>query len=63
MKFELNEDQVKKLGEWQEAVNVVFGEYGTYEFRFKNCSGIGTSVAVYSSLTDEPLDLTDVDKW
>lgn len=62
MKFELDEKQVEKLKEWQEAIKKVFGSYGEYEFIFKP-TGIGDVVKVYSCLSKATLDLTDVDKW
>lgn len=62
MKFELDEEQMKKLKEWQEAIKNVFGEYGEYEFTFKP-TGIGDCVKVYSFLAKTTLDLTDVEKW
>ena len=60
--FTLNEDQVKKLEEWQEHIKAIYGKYGDYEYRFSS-SGIGQIVEVYSGLADVTLDLTDVDKW
>jgi hypothetical protein len=60
--FTLDEDQVKKLEEWQEHIRAIYGEYGRYEYRFSS-SGIGQMVQVYSQLTKTTIDLTDVDKW
>jgi len=60
--FTLDEDQVKKLEEWQEHIRAIYGEYGHYEYRFSS-SGIGQMVEVYSQLTKTTIDLTDVDKW
>ena len=60
--FTLDEDQVKKLEEWQEHIKAIYGQYGDYEYRFSS-NGIGQSVKVYSELANTTLDLTDVDKW
>jgi hypothetical protein len=60
--FELNENQVKKLEEWQEHIKAIFGRYGDYEYRFSS-NGIGQIVTVYSILADVELDLTDIDSW
>ena len=60
--FTLNEDQVKKLEEWQEHIKAIFGRYGDYEYTFSS-KGIGQIVSVYSLLADVELDLTDVDSW
>mgnify|MGYP003475405952 CR=1 FL=1 len=62
MKFELDEDQIKKLNIWKEAIKVVFGEYGNFEYTFSP-TGIGDVVTVYSELAKQELDLTDVDRW
>ena len=60
--FTLDENQVKKLEEWQGHIKAIYGSYGNYEYRFSN-NGIGQSVSVYSELADIELDLTDVDSW
>jgi hypothetical protein len=60
--FTLDEDQVKKLEEWQDHIKAIYGKYGDYEYRFTS-NGIGQIVEVYSGLADVTLDLTDVDKW
>ena len=60
--FTLNEDQVKKLEEWQSHIKAIYGSYGNYEYTFSS-SGIGQIVVVYSELADTELDLTDVDSW
>ena len=62
MKFELYDDQLVKLKEWQEAIKVVFGEYGRFTYKFTP-NGIGVEVEVYSELADVSLDLTEIDKW
>ena len=60
--FTLDEDQVKKLEEWQSHIKAIYGQYGDYEYRFSS-NGIGQIVTVYSELADIELELTDVDKW
>lgn len=60
--FTLDDDQVKKLEEWQEHIKAIYGKYGNYEYRFTS-DGIGQIIEVYSELADTTLDLTDVDKW
>lgn len=62
MKFELNEDQVKRLKVWQEAIKVVHGEYGHYDYIFSP-TGICNTVTVWSHLANAGLDLSDVEKW
>lgn len=60
--FTLDENQVKKLEEWQSHIKAIYGSYGNYEYTFSS-SGIGQNVVVYSELADTELDLTDVDSW
>ena len=60
--FTIDEEQVKKLEEWQSHITAIYGSYGGYEYRFSS-NGIGPIVTVYSELADIELDLTDVDSW
>jgi hypothetical protein len=62
MQFNLDEEQVAKLKEWQEKIKEIFGEYGHYDFIFTPY-GMGTGVKVRSHLTKTEFDLTDVEKW
>ena len=62
MRFELNEDQVTRLKVWQEAIKLVHGAYGRYEYLFSP-NEIGTTVTVYSYLANAELDLSDVENW
>jgi hypothetical protein len=62
MQFNIDEEQVAKLKEWQEKIKEIFGEYGHYDFIFTPY-GMGTGIKVRSHLTKTELDLTDVDKW
>lgn len=63
IRFELTETQEAELKEWKEAIKKVYGNYGTYEFRFSHASGIGLSVVVYSDLAQTELDLTEIETW
>ena len=49
--FTLDENQVKKLEEWQGHIKAIYGSYGNYEYTFSS-SGIGQNVVVYSELAD-----------
>lgn len=60
--FTLDENQVKKLEEWQSHIKAIYGIYGNYEYKFSS-NGIGQNVVVYSELADTELDLTDVNSW
>jgi hypothetical protein len=60
--FTLDEDQVKKLEEWQSHIKAIYGSYGNYEYTFSS-NGLGQIVTVHSELADIELDLTDVDSW
>jgi len=62
MKFELDADQVKRLQVWKEAIKMIYGEYGHYDYIFSP-TGIGNIVTVHSHLANTELDLSDVDKW
>lgn len=62
MKFELDDDQMVKLREWQEKIKELFGEYGSYDYIFTP-TGIGVGLTVRSHLTNTYLELTDVSKW
>jgi len=62
MKFELDEDQIKKLQKWQAEIKKRHGMYGMYDYKFSP-NGIGEGVEVYSHLAKKTLDLTDVSKW
>lgn len=62
MKFEMSKTQIKKLEDWQEAINKVYGRTGNFEFTFKP-NGIGYSITVYSELANFELDLTEIENW
>ena len=61
--FKINDKQLSKLNKWKEGIKEVFGEYGTYEYKFIEDSGIGTGIKVWSSLAKKDLNLTDVSTW
>ena len=62
MKFELTARQEKELNEWQEKIKDLYGEYGTYTFKFTPI-GIGNGVVVYSHLTKLELDISHQEDW
>jgi len=57
MTFTINEKQMIKLIDWKEAINKVFGEYGTYEYRFTENKEGGFTVTVYNNLAKISLEL------
>jgi len=62
MIFELTARQEKELKEWQEKIKDLYGEYGTYTFKFTP-TGIGNGVVVYSHLTKLELDISHHEDW
>ena len=62
MIFELTARQEKELKEWQEKIKDLYGEYGTYTFKFTP-TGIGNGVVVYSHLTKLELDISHTEDW
>ena len=62
MIFELTARQEKELKEWQEKIKDLYGEYGTYTFKFTP-TGIGNGVVVYSHLTQLELDISHTEDW
>ena len=63
MKFELSETQIEKLKEYQSAIFVIFGEYGSYTYKFKP-TGIGEIVTVECDLVpNKEFDLTETEHW
>ncbi len=62
MIFELTARQEKELKEWQEKIKDLYGEYGTYTFKFTP-TGIGNGVVVYSHLTKLELDISHQEDW
>ena len=62
MTFSLDEDEEKKLKEWQEKIKDLYGEYGSYTFSFTP-TGIGNVIKVKSHLTGLELDITNLENW
>ena len=61
-KFEITEKQETEIKEWQEAINLIFGEYGSFDFIFTP-NGIGEGLRVYSHVAKVEKDFTDIDSW
>jgi hypothetical protein len=61
-KFEINEKQEAQIKEWQDAVNKVYEEYGSFDFTFSP-NGIGVGLKVYSHVAKVEKDFTDMDSW
>ena len=62
IQFSLSVDQLKKLTKWKEAIRTVYGEYGSFTYKFTP-NGIGDGVEVYSDLAKISTDLTEYDKF
>jgi hypothetical protein len=58
MIFEMTETQKEKLLKWQEAIEVVYGTQGQFEYIFTPM-GNDYSIRVYSDIADFELDLTE----
>ena len=60
MKFELDENQVKKFNDWSSKHEKIYlgAIGGRYEFRFIDTT-LGMFVGVYDSVTHEILDLSE----
>lgn len=62
MKFEITEEQESKLKTWQTKIKKKHGKYGLFTYKFTPY-GMGEGVTVFSELTGEEVDLTEIDKW
>ena len=62
MEFKLDEEQEKKVKEWQDKIKELYGLYGQYDYIFTHF-GVGTGVKVFSHMTKTELDLSEVEKW
>jgi hypothetical protein len=64
IKFELSEEQVSELKRWQDAIFIIYKDYGSYTFIF-HPTGIGEVITVECDImgNKHTLDLTDVDSW
>jgi hypothetical protein len=58
MIFEMTQTQKDRLQKWQDAIEVVYGSKGQYDYTFTPMEG-GYSIRVYSELADFELDLTE----
>lgn len=63
MKFELNEEEVKKFEKHKESIIDLFGEVGDTTFSFSNGSGIGQTVHVTFEKHNITMNLTDYGSW
>jgi hypothetical protein len=62
MIFEMSEQQKRKLTEWQDAIEKVYGQKGNYEYTFRP-NGIDYTITVYSDLANFELDLTEIENF
>ncbi len=60
--FKLDANQIQRLENWQKEIKEKYKKFGNYTYSFTP-TGIGDAVRVKSDLTDEVLDLSDVEKW
>jgi hypothetical protein len=60
--FKLSNKEQKDIDEWKEHIKAVYGDYGSYEYRFVP-TAIGTSVYVKSKLAGIEKEFTDLDSW
>ena len=60
--FKISEKQAIEIKEWQDAINKVYGEYGSFDFTFTP-NGIGVGLKVYSHIAEVEKDFTDIDSW
>jgi len=58
MIFEMSEQQKRKLSEWQDSIEKVYGQKGSFEYTFIP-NGNDYTITVYSDLSDFELDLTE----
>jgi hypothetical protein len=64
IKFELSEEQVSELKRWQEAIFLIYKDYGSYTYMFYP-TGIGEVITVECNImgNKHTLDLTKVENW
>jgi hypothetical protein len=60
--FTIGEQENKNIEEWKELIKNLYGEYGTYTYKFTP-TGIGNNIQVYSHLAKIEKDFTIVDNW
>lgn len=62
LSFTIQGKELDKLRKWKDHIKGVYGEYGSFTYRF--CpTGIGDSVYVYSEKANIEIELTDYDSW
>jgi len=61
--FKISEAELRGINRWKDAIKEVYGEYGSYEYRFGIGSGIGYTIKVFSNLTKTEKDFTDYSNW
>jgi hypothetical protein len=61
--YTLDQEESKKLKEWQEHIKAIYGSYGDYVYSFESGGGIGIIKKVWSKHAQTELDLTDIEKW
>lgn len=60
--FRLTDKEQKEIAEWKEHIKAIYGDYGSYEYRFVP-TAIGSCVYVKSNLAGVERDFTDIDSW
>lgn len=60
--FRLSDKEKKDITEWKEHIKAIYGDYGSYEYRFVPTE-IGTVLYVKSNLAGVEKDFTDLDSW
>lgn len=60
--FTLSDKEQQDIQEWKEHIKAIYGDYGSYEYRFVP-TAIGTCVYVKSGLAGIEKDFTDLDSW
>lgn len=60
--FELDPSQQERFKKWKQQIKQKHGSYGQYTYKFTP-TGIGCCIEIYSDLSKQTLDLSDVEKW
>lgn len=61
--FKLNDKEIQDIEKWKKAIAEVYGEEGTFQYRFSVGTGIGLAVSVWSDLAQIEKDFTDYESW
>ena len=56
MYYWLDDKQIEKLDSWKDAIKLVFGDYGLFEYTFSPF-GIDENISVYSTLSKTSIEL------